>query len=74
MMIYQPMEWSSSERHLLLIESTSAIRRVTPDGRPWPKQMLPAFAGYSIGQWLDEDATAATTRSPSRPAASAVIA
>jgi hypothetical protein len=56
MMIYQPMEIIIKPNVVyLLIESTSAIRRVYTDGRPWPKQMLPAFAGYSIGQWLDED-------------------
>jgi hypothetical protein len=56
MMIYQPMEIViKPNATYFLIESTSAIRRVYTDGRPWPKQMLPAFAGYSIGQWLDED-------------------
>jgi hypothetical protein len=30
-------------------------RRVYTDGRNWPTGVEPAFAGYSIGKWLDED-------------------
>ena len=30
-------------------------RRVYTDGRAWPKEVEPAFAGYSIGKWIDED-------------------
>jgi hypothetical protein len=30
-------------------------RRIYTDGRSWPTDVEPAFAGYSIGQWLDED-------------------
>jgi hypothetical protein len=30
-------------------------RRIYTDGRPWPKELEPAFAGYSIGQWADAD-------------------
>jgi hypothetical protein len=56
MMIYQPMEIIIKPTvTYFLIESTSPVRRVYTDGRDWPKQMLPAFAGYSIGQWHDED-------------------
>jgi len=56
MMIYQPMEMVIKPSVVyFLVESTSPIRRVYTDGRDWPKTFLPAFAGYSIGQWLDED-------------------
>ena len=56
MMIYQPMEIIIKPNvTYFLVESTSPIRRVYTDGRDWPKTMLPAFAGFSIGQWLDED-------------------
>ena len=56
MMIYQPMEIVIKPSVVyFLVESTSPIRRVYTDGRDWPKTFLPAFAGYSIGQWLDED-------------------
>ncbi len=30
-------------------------RRVYTDGRGWPDEIEPSFAGYSIGHWLDED-------------------
>ena len=56
MMIYQPMEIIIKPNvTYFLLESTSPIRRVWTDGRGWPKTYLPAFAGYSIGQWLDTD-------------------
>src|SRR5438105_4099832 len=32
-------------------------RRIFTDGRDWPKTLDPAFMGYSIGRWLDEDGT-----------------
>ena len=31
-------------------------RRIFTDGRPWPA-IYPTFAGYSIGQWIDEGHT-----------------
>ena len=56
MMIYQPMEIIIKPNvTYFLVASTSPIRRVYTDGRDWPKKFPPAFAGYSIGQWLDED-------------------
>jgi hypothetical protein len=30
-------------------------RRIFTDGREWPKEIEPSFAGYSIGTWVDED-------------------
>jgi hypothetical protein len=30
-------------------------RRIYTDGRDWPKDALPSFRGYSIGQWIDTD-------------------
>jgi hypothetical protein len=56
MSIYQPMEViiKPSVTYFLL-ESTSPIRRIWTDGRDWPKKYPPAFAGYSIGKWADED-------------------
>jgi hypothetical protein len=44
-------------------------RRVYTDGRDWPSEIEPTFAGYSIGRWIDTQARAAMTRSRSRPAA-----
>src|SRR6185295_19402367 len=30
-------------------------RRIYTDGRGWPTQQDPLFAGYSIGKWVDTD-------------------
>src|SRR5262245_20031769 len=30
-------------------------RRIYTDGRDWPTEVDPAFAGYSLGRWVDED-------------------
>jgi hypothetical protein len=30
-------------------------RRIYTDGRDWPTDLEPAFAGYSIGRWIGED-------------------
>ena len=30
-------------------------RRIFTDGRAWPAELEPAFGGYSIGRWIDED-------------------
>ena len=39
----------------MLIEYLSMLRRVFTDGRDWPVNIEPTFAGYSIGRWIDED-------------------
>jgi hypothetical protein len=31
------------------------LRRIYTDGRDWPKKITPAFVGYSIGKWIDEE-------------------
>jgi hypothetical protein len=41
----------------IIIEYDNQVRRIYTDGRPWPKDSEPAFAGYSIGQWTDMDAS-----------------
>src|SRR5581483_10203664 len=56
MSIYQPMEIIIKPNiTYFLLESTSPIRRVFTDGRKWPETFPPAYAGYSIGEWLDSD-------------------
>src|SRR5262249_18541671 len=40
-------------RHMLV--ESNMPRRIYTDGRTWPKDLEPAFAGYSIGEWIDED-------------------
>jgi hypothetical protein len=34
---------------------STEFRRIYTDGRDWPKNIDPSFAGYSIGKWLDTD-------------------
>src|SRR5262249_304747 len=39
----------------ILIGWYDHYRRIFTDGRDWPKEIEPTFAGYSIGRWVDED-------------------
>jgi hypothetical protein len=39
----------------MLMEHIHDSRRIFTDGRDWPKEIEPSFAGYSIGKWIDED-------------------
>jgi hypothetical protein len=41
----------------MLMEHIHDSRRVFTDGRPWPEEIDPTFAGYSIGKWVDEGNT-----------------
>jgi hypothetical protein len=41
--------------YILASSDQRYYRRVYTDGRPWPKDIEPTFAGYSIGKWIDED-------------------
>jgi hypothetical protein len=55
MIAYYPMEIvvTPDTTHLLM-EHIHNFRRIYTDGRDWPQEMLPSFAGYSIGKWRDE--------------------
>jgi hypothetical protein len=56
MMIYQPMEIVIKPKAVyFLLEAIQPIRRVHTDGRKWPDKFLPAYNGYSIGEWQDTD-------------------
>jgi hypothetical protein len=56
MTMYEPMEISIKPNvTYFMIESQSPLRRIFTDGRDWPKDIDPSFAGYSIGKWLDQD-------------------
>src|SRR5262245_42452211 len=41
--------------HILYEDFTSHTLRIYTDGRAFPKDREPTFAGYSIGKWLDTD-------------------
>jgi hypothetical protein len=39
----------------ILMEYLSMLRRIYTDGRAFPSDQEPAWMGYSIGKWIDED-------------------
>jgi hypothetical protein len=39
----------------VLIGGSEHFRRIFTDGRDWPKDLEPTYAGYSVGHWVDED-------------------
>jgi hypothetical protein len=41
----------------VLMEHIHDSRRIYTDGRDWPANIEPSFAGYSIGKWIDEGGT-----------------
>jgi hypothetical protein len=56
MMGFGPMEWVvTPDTTYILIGWYDHYRRIFTDGRDWPKDIEPTFAGYSIGKWIDED-------------------
>ena len=56
MHVYSPMEVVITPgTTYLLIDHIHDDRRIFTDGRDWPKDLEPTYAGYSIGHWVDED-------------------
>jgi len=56
MMAFGPLEWVITPKTTyILIAWHDHLRRVFTDGRDWPVNIEPTFAGYSIGRWIDED-------------------
>ena len=43
------------ETTYVLLTGSDHLRRIFTDGRDFPKSVEPAFAGYSIGKWIDTD-------------------
>jgi hypothetical protein len=39
----------------VLIGHVDHFRRIFTDGRDWPTDIEPTYAGYSIGRWIDKD-------------------
>jgi hypothetical protein len=54
MNVYDPMEVvvTPATTHIL-IQHIHDARRIFTDGRDWPKNEDPTFAGYSVGKWTD---------------------
>ena len=41
--------------YVLISHNDDSYRRIYTDGRDWPSEPIPTFAGYSIGKWIDQD-------------------
>jgi hypothetical protein len=56
MIAFRPLEFViTPATTYVLIGSDDHHRRIFTDGRDWPSDSEPTFAGYSIGRWVDED-------------------
>jgi hypothetical protein len=56
MIAFRPLEFIvTPATTYILIGSDDHHRRIFTDGRDWPADIEPTFAGYSIGRWVDED-------------------
>src|SRR5262247_4714564 len=50
MMTFGPLEFVVTPDATYILIGTQA-RRIFTDGREWPKEIEPSYAGYSIGRW-----------------------
>jgi hypothetical protein len=57
MSFYDPAEIiiTPETTYILISHNDDSYRRIYTDGRAWPAEAAPTFAGYSIGKWIDED-------------------
>jgi hypothetical protein len=56
MIAYEPMEIIvMPDTTYIMLQYMSEFRRVFTDGRKFPDEIEPSYAGYSIGQWIDEN-------------------
>jgi len=56
MIAFRPLEFVvTSETTYVLIGGAEHFRRIFTDGREWPKDIEPTYAGYSLGKWIDTD-------------------
>ena len=60
--LYDPMEIvvTPAVTYILISHVNDSYRRIYTDGRDWPTEVQPTFAGYSIGRWIAADAGSAT--------------
>jgi hypothetical protein len=56
MTVIYPMEIVVTPKTTYILQDNAEPRRIFTDGRQWPKEIEPSFAGLSIGQWVSEDA------------------
>src|SRR5262245_19576944 len=50
-----PMEFIFLPKITYILFENMMPRRIFTDDRDWPKELPPAFDGYSIGKWIDAD-------------------
>src|SRR5450631_929844 len=56
MMGFIPLEFVvTPDTTYILVGMYDHFRRIFTDGRDWPEEIEPTFAGYSIGRWIDTD-------------------
>jgi hypothetical protein len=56
MNVFEPMEIViAPATTFVLISHIHDNRRIYTDGRDWPSDIEPSFAGYSIGRWIDTE-------------------
>ena len=55
MSVIFPMEIIITPNTTHILFDYAMPRRISTDGRAWPKEIEPSFYGYSIGKWIDED-------------------
>jgi hypothetical protein len=56
MVAFRPLEFVvTPETTYVLVGGSDHFRRIFTDGREWPKEIEPTYAGYAIGKWTDRD-------------------
>jgi hypothetical protein len=56
MIAFQPLEFIvTNDTTYVIVADQDHLRRIFTDGRDWPTNHQPTYAGYSIGKWIDED-------------------
>jgi hypothetical protein len=54
MIAFFPIEFVvTPDTTYVLIGGSEPYRRIFTDGRDWPTDLEPTYAGYSIGKWID---------------------
>jgi hypothetical protein len=56
MIAFRPLEFVVTRNTTyVLVSGAEHFRRIFTDGRDWPKDIEPTYAGYSLGKWIDTD-------------------
>jgi hypothetical protein len=56
MMTFSTQEYViTADTTYILLGGEDHFRRIFTDGREWPQEIEPTYAGYSIGRWIDEN-------------------